>query len=186
MKADLLMTFVALWLSILLILSQPDLPTDHSLAMAIAGVIVATAQRRAFRPYVNVRWWRVPLAVLTFIVAFWVGFYYFQLLGQPLDLDLVFGFTALGCSVWLGSFRVNEKSRVSVLFAALAFTIGCVIGQLLGILLFVSLGLTPQMLRDNMFVHAFYFMTVAISTGVVGGALSGKFLARALQIESQS
>ncbi len=124
--------------------------------------------------------------MLTFVVAFWVGFYYFQQLGQPLDLDLVFGFTALGCSVWLGSFRVNEKSRVSVLSAALAFTIGCVTGQLLGILLFVSLGLAPQMLRDNMFVHGFYFMTVAISTGILGGALSGRFLARALPVESES
>src|SRR6266704_2593221 len=107
----------------------------HSLAMSVAGVVVATAQRKVLRPYVNVGWSRVPVAVLAFIVA---------------------------------------------------FTLGCAAGQLLAVAILLGLGVPLQALRSSMFVHAFYFETVAISTGVVGGALSGRFLSKAMPVVSHS
>ncbi len=158
----------------------------HSLAMSVAGTVVATAQRKVLRPYVNVGWSRVPVAVLAFIVAFWLGYYQRLLPGQYLDMDILFGFTALGCALWLGSFRVRENSGLSVVWAVLAFTLGCAAGQLLAVAILLGLGVPLQALRSSMFVHAFYFETVAISTGVVGGALSGRFLTKALPVESQS
>jgi len=158
----------------------------HSLAMSVAGAVVATAQWKVLRPYVNVGWWRVPVAVLAFIAAFWLGYYQGLLPRQYFDIDILFGFTALGCAVWLGSFRARENRGLSVLWAVLAFTLGSATGQLLAVVILLCLGVSLQALRSSMLVHAFYFETVAISTGVVGGALSGRFLAKALPFESQS
>ncbi|MCI0625219.1 MAG: hypothetical protein L0387_26850 [Acidobacteria bacterium] len=132
---------------------------------------VASAFRRSCLHWGILVWLYVPLGPL----------------GQflDLDLDLLFGFTALGCLVWFGSFHVEKEGRMSVLLAALAFTVGCVVGQFIAILLGVGLGLTPRMIQDSMLVHAFYFLTVAASTGVLGGALSSRFLAKALPSEGQ-
>ncbi len=159
---------------------------SHSLAMSLAGAIVATAQRKVLRPYVKVGWWRVPVVVLAFIAAFWLGYYQGLLPRQYFDIDILFGFTALGSAVWLGSFRVPENRGLSVLWAVLAFTVGSAIGQLLAVGILLSLGIPLQSSRSNMLVHAFYFETVAIATGVVGGALSSRFLAKVLPIESQN
>jgi hypothetical protein len=154
--------------------------------MSVAGTVVATAQWKVLRPNVNVGWWRVPITVLAFIAAFWLGYYQGLLPRQYFDIDLLFGFTALGCAVWLGSFRMKENRDLSVLWAVLAFTVGCAIGQLLAVVILLSLGVPLQALRSSMFVSAFYFETVAVSTAPVGGALSGRFLARALPVESRS
>jgi len=154
--------------------------------MCVAGAVVGTAQLKVLRRYLNVGWWRVPLAVLAFIAAFWLGYYQRLVPGQYLDIDILFGFTALGCAVWLGSFRVPENRGLLVLWAVLAFTLGNVTGQLLAVVILLSLGVPLQALQSSMFVHAFYFETVAVSTGVLGGALSGRFLAKALAVEIQT
>ena len=147
----------------------------HSVAMAVAAWIVVVAQRRALKGHVDLAWWRVPLVMVTFNAAFWLG----TRLPSSVDTDILLGFTVLGTFGWLGSFPVG-KGWPWVVAAILAFAVANFSGQAFGVMLGGLLGITGEDLQTNHFVHAFYFVTVALITGLLGGWLSGWFLGRVI------
>ena len=77
----------------------------HSIALAIVGVLVATAQRLALAKFVSVSWSRVLVATISFIIAFWVG--YFQTWIEGPDTDILLAYFVLGSAVWLGNVPIN-------------------------------------------------------------------------------
>ena len=145
----------------------------HGLAMAVVGSIVVASQNRVLRKYVRVPAWRAIVAVLAFIAAFWLG-YFQEILTGP-DWDIIFGFAVLGCAAWIGLVPVGV---IRSTFAVLAFAIASLVGQLVAIGIAFALGIKPQPI--SMALHAFYFITVATISGLLGGALSSYLLARGL------
>ena len=152
----------------------------HSAAMVIAALFVVVAQRAALKGHLNLGWWRVPFVMVTFNAAFWLGSYWPFL--PVVDTDILLGFTVLGSFAWIGSFRPG-RSWPSVLLAVLSFAVANFVGQATAVTLALGLGMKAEDLQTNHFVHSFYFVTVALVTGCVGGAMSGWFLGRALAPE---
>jgi hypothetical protein len=145
----------------------------HSVAMAVAAWIVVVAQRRALKGHVDLAWWRVPLVMITFNAAFWLG----TRLPSFVDTDIFLGFTVLGTVGWLGAFPAG-KGWPWVVAAVLAFAVANFCGQALAVMLGGALGMKGEDLQTSHFVHAFYFVTVALITGLLGGWGSGWFLGR--------
>lgn len=148
----------------------------HAIAMAVAAWIVVVAQHWALAGQVKLEPWRIPFVMITFNAAFWLGVYRPFL--PVVDNDILLGFTVLGSFGWLGSFPLRGAWPWGVL-AVLAFAIANVVGQVCAVMLGTTLGFKGEDLQANAFVHSFYFVTVALITGFVGGGLSGWLLDRA-------
>lgn len=97
----------------------------HSVAVAVVGVIVADAQRRALAPFVSVPWARVLVVAVAFNVGYWVGSY----LPIDWDTDILLGFLALGSTVWVGIIPIRGH-RLSAAVALLSFPIASVVIEL--------------------------------------------------------
>jgi hypothetical protein len=153
----------------------------HSIALGIIAVVVAIAQRRELSRYVSVPWTRVPLAVLGFVAAFWAGSYQ-PWLGGP-DWDILFGSFVLGSTVFLGVVPAREH-RLAAIVAALAFPVGCFLGQLIVLGVVVATGIVPD-LQASMLQHSVYWISVGVSMGAIGGWISAIALSRMLPKSSE-
>jgi hypothetical protein len=147
----------------------------HSIAVAVVGVIVAGAQRRALAPFVSVPWTRVPVTAVAFNIGYWIGSY----LPIDWDTDILLGFLALGSAVWVGVIPINGH-RLSAAVALLAFPVASVVIELALVGVVVSLlGFTPD-LQASALQHSIFWITVGGGSGILGGWLSGLALARML------
>ena len=149
---------------------------SHTLALSVVALSVAVAQRRLLTPYVQVSARRIPLAVALFVGLFWAGYYLPLPFG--LDWDILFGFTALGAAVWVGHLRAAGHP-LAALMAFLAFPLASFLGEVIIFLVVINLGLKPEIGTDPI-MHSVFFLTVAVTTGLVGGGISGKALQRML------
>ncbi|ANM30311.1 hypothetical protein ABI59_13105 [Acidobacteria bacterium Mor1] len=149
---------------------------SHTLALSVVALFVALAQRRMLAPHARVPASRIPLAILLFVGLFWAGYYLPLPFG--LDWDILFGFTALGASIWIGHLRVGGHP-IAALVAFLAFPAASFLGEVIIYLVVINLGLEPKIGTDPI-MHSVFFLTVALTTGLVGGGLSGKALERML------
>jgi hypothetical protein len=146
----------------------------HSLAVAVVGVIVAAAQRRALSPDVAVSWVRVPIAAVAFNIGYWTGSEQPYLPGW--DMDIILGFLALGSAAWLGCVP-SKGHRVAAAIALLSFPVASIVIEL-GLVIAVSLSeITPD-LQASTFQHSIFWITVGGGSGVLGGWVSGLALAR--------
>jgi hypothetical protein len=148
----------------------------HAIALVVVAVIVATAQRRVLVRWVPVSWARVVVAPVAFYVAFQIGYY--QTLVEGPDTDILLGFLVLGSVVWLGNVP-TKGHRVAAAVALLSFPIVSVVAELLLIVTFTLLGITPA-LQTSEFQHSIFWITVGGVSGSLGGWLSGLALARML------
>lgn len=153
--------------------------TAHSLALALVGVLVASAQRWSLAPQVEVPRWRVGLTAVAYPVAFWIGYYQPWINGP--DTDMLLGYLVLGAATWFLLPPLNRRMGRSVL-AALAFPVAGLIGEILLILSVVALGWTPDM--QHLGTEILFWVTVGGTAGVLGGFLSGRALAPMLNSES--
>ena len=144
----------------------------HSLAMAVAAFLVVGAQRAALAGHAVIDWWRVPLVMVVFNAAFWLGYYVPFL---PIDTDILLGFTVLGTLGWLGAIPAGS-GWPRVVLAVLTFAIANFVGQAIAVLVGMSIGLGAEDLQTSMFAHSFYFVTIALVTGLIGGGVSGWLL----------
>jgi hypothetical protein len=151
----------------------------HSIALAIVAAAVAISQRRELGRYVPVPWTRVPLTVIGFISAFWIGSYQPWLSGP--DWDILFGSLVLGSAVFLGVVRARGHG-VAAITALLAFPVACFLGQLMILGVVVASGTVPD-LQASMLLHSVYWISVGVSTGAIGGWISGLALRRMLPNE---
>jgi hypothetical protein len=144
----------------------------HWVPHRLPAHLVVAAQRAALIRYTTQPWWRVPLVMVVFNAAFWFGYYVPFL---PIDTDIFLGFTVLGALGWLGSFPAGSRwPRVAL--AVLTFAIANFVGQAIAVMLGLAIGLDAGDLQTSAFAHSFYFVTIALVTGIVGGAVSGWLL----------
>ncbi len=149
----------------------------HSLAYAIAGVIVATAQRGVLNTIRPVARSRIAIVPVTFIAASWIGTYQTVVL-PGWDTDILLGFLVLGSGVWIGSVP-TKGHRIAALIALLSFPVASLVGELCLLAAFTMLGITPA-LQTSEIQHSVFWITVGGVTGILGGWLSGMALARML------
>ena len=147
----------------------------HSTAMAVAAIIVAGAQRRALAGYVSLSWARIPLAAAAFIAASWAG----DAIPVDFDTDILIGFLALGCVVWLGAIPLKGHPRAAAV-AVLSFPLASFVIELSLITIVSLLGFTPD-LQAKEWQHAIFWITVGGGSGLLGGWWSGLALSRMLQ-----
>ncbi len=148
----------------------------HSIALAVVAVSVAAAQRHELESYVLIPRTRVLLAAIGFIAAFWAGSYQPWLTGP--DFDILFGSFVLGSAVFLGVVPVRGH-RLAAAIAVLAFPVGCFLGQLIIVSIVEATGFVPNLQESNL-QHSVYWISVGVSTGVIGGSISGLALRRML------
>jgi hypothetical protein len=147
----------------------------HSIAVAVVGVIVAGAQRRALAPFVSVPWVRVLVTAVAFNIGYWIGSY----LPIGWDMDILLGFLALGSAVWVGIIPIKGH-RLSAAVALLSFPVASVVIELALVGVVVSLlGITPD-LQASMLQHSIFWITIGGGSGILGGWLSGLALAKML------
>lgn len=156
-------------------LTTPQLMA-HSVALAVVGLLVAAAQRRALTEYVTVSWTRVVVAAIAFVLAFWIG--YFQPWIEGPDTDMLLGFLVLGSAAWLGTVRVRGHG-VAAAIAVLGFPIAGFVGELILFVAFTVLGVTPS-LQTSELQHSLFWITVGGTAGILGGWLGGTALERML------
>lgn len=146
----------------------------HSIGLAVVGVIVAAAQRRALGPDVVIPRARILVAPIVFNIAFWIGYYQPYVIGP--DTDILLGFLVLGSVVWLGHVPVKAHPMASAL-AVLSFPVASVIAELVLIVAFSMLRITPA-LQTSEIQHSIFWIVVGGTTGILGGWLSGLALSR--------
>jgi hypothetical protein len=147
----------------------------HSVAVAVVGVIVGGAQRWALAPFVSVPWTRVLVAAVAFNIGYWIGSY----LPIDWDTDILLGFLALGSAVWVGIIPIGEH-RPNAAIALFSFPVASVVIELglVGIVVGL-LGITPD-LQASLLWHSIFWITVGGGSGILGGWLSGRALAKML------
>ncbi|GEM_PF-3305552 len=151
---------------------------SHTIALLVVGCIVGFFQYRylhTFLPFQKIEILRVALLFLSF---FWIGWY----LGGP-PFDSLFGFTALGCSLWLvkGTKGLGFGSKILGLFS---YFIGSIGGHLVAIAFSLSTGIdytgAEVGLWQELWTHGIMWLMMAIPTAILGGYLSGIVLNRHL------
>jgi hypothetical protein len=148
--------------------------TAHSIAMAVAAIIVAGAQRRALADYVSLSWARIPLAAAAFIAASWAG----DAIPVDVDPDILVGFLVLGCVVWLGAIPLKGHPLAAAV-AVLSFPLASFVIELCLVTIVSLLEFTPD-LQANEWQHAIFWITVGGGSGLLGGWWSGLALSRML------
>jgi hypothetical protein len=154
---------------------SPAQVVAHTLAVAVVGVIVASAQRRALTPFVSVPWTRILVVPVVFNIGYWVG----GALPIDWDTDILLGFLALGSAVWLGVVPIRGH-RWSAAVALLGFPVASVVVELALIGVAVGLlGITPD-LQARIVQHSIFWIPVGGGSGILGGWLTGLALSRML------
>ena len=148
----------------------------HCVALLVVGVMVAAAQRRALGGVASVPRTRVLLAALGFTAAFWLGYY--QTLLEGPDTDILLGYLVLGSAAWLGVVPSN-RALGSLLLAVLSFPFASFVGELLLFAVVIATGATPEFSQNHLH-HMAFWLTVGVTTGALGGLLSGLCLRRVL------
>jgi hypothetical protein len=157
----------------------PSQIVAHSVAVAVVGVIVAVAQRRALSPFVSVPWVRILVTAAAFNVGYWIGSY----LPIDWDTDILLGFLALGSAVWVGIIP-TDRHRLSAALALLSFPLASVVMELALVGVLVSLlGMTPD-LQASTLLHSLFWITIGGGSGVLGGWISGVALGKMLPAPS--
>ena len=148
----------------------------HSVGLSLVALLVSSSQIFALRSWCNLSWIRIPIAVVAFNVAFWLGYY--QSIIEGPDTDILLGFLVLGCVTWIG--RIGGfKHPVTTLVALISFPIASFVGEVLVLLGFLSTGIEPD-IHHNLWHHSLFWIVVGMITGGIGGFVSGKVLSNLL------
>jgi len=155
----------------------PSQLVTHCLALAVVGLLVFYFQRTVLRPNYEVTVTRIIVATLAFIGLFWFG-YYQTIIPEGPDYDILFGFLPLGVGSWIGKGSFRSKP-LAFAIAILSFPFASIIGELILFIIVMSIGLELDV--QNPWIHSLFWLTVGITTGLLGGWISGKALTKLLK-----
>ncbi len=152
---------------------------SHCIAHAFVALALFLAQRYVLKEYIDISWRRIVLSTFAFLALFYVG-YYQEFIPGGLDTDILFGYLALGSGLWIGKipFKGNELASI---IAVLSFPFASFIGEL--ILFLVVSGFNIEFdVQSSAIHHSIFWITVGVTTGLLGGWIGGQALSRILTI----
>ena len=150
----------------------------HCVALAVVATIIFLLQKSVLGEFLSISTSRVVLATIAFIVLFWLG-YYLTLIPDGPDFDILFGYLALGAGMWFGlvPFKGNGVAWMIALFC---FPVASFIGEVIFFLIVTGFNVDLDM-QASMLDHTWFWITVGVSTGLIGGAIGGGFLYNMLE-----
>jgi len=150
----------------------------HSVGLVLVAVLVFLFQKRALKGYLQVSSRRIVVSVVAFVTLFWFG-YFQRFIPDGPDYDILFAFLVLGSGSWIG--LVSFKGRpLFLLLALIAYPVASFVGQLILFTLVVGLELFELQLQTSIIDETIVWLSVGLTTGLLGGWVNGKMLARAL------
>ncbi|MEM7298076.1 MAG: hypothetical protein AAF391_07400, partial [Bacteroidota bacterium] len=120
----------------------------------------------------------IVVSVIAFIVLFWFG-YFQQFIPDGPDYDILFAFLVLGSGTWIGSLSFKGRP-VQLILALVAFPVASFMGQLILFTLVVGLELFELELQTSIVDETIIWLSVGLTTGLLGGWVNGKMLAKVL------
>ena len=149
----------------------------HCIALGIVSIILFLFQKSVLKNFINISLARMAIAIASFIILFWIG-YYQTIIPGGLDFDILFGYLVLGSGMWLGLISFKGKA-IHFLIALLSFPLASFIGEV--ILFVVITGLKIEFdMQSSMLNHTMFWITVGVTTGLIGGWISGMVLFKML------
>lgn len=150
----------------------------HCVALAVVGLILFISQRSVLRHFIPINRIKIAIAALTFIGLFWFG-YYQTIIPGGLDYDILFSYLALGSGLWISTIPFS-KNKMSWVIALLSFPFASFIGELILFIIYTSFDLNMDV-QSNTTNHSIFWITVGVTTGLLGGLISGNMLYRMLK-----
>ena len=147
----------------------------HSIALIVVGLLVFWFQKKALAGIIDVGPKRMVFSIVLFVIFFWVGYYVPFLPAGP-DYDILFGYAVLGCGSWLGVASIRKHWALQII-GFLCFPFASFLGELILYIFFTTTGIEWNM-QEGMFYHILFWLVVGITTGLVGGAISGTVINR--------
>lgn len=143
----------------------------HTVGLIAASLLVLAAQRQALGSLRKVSGVRIGIGALASVSVFWFGV---EVLRPP--LDWILAFTVLGAAARIRLPNYEQSKKVWILAAIGSYWVGICAALALVISWDSAFGPDPSSLLD----HTTGFLIVGGTTGVVGGYLSARALARLL------
>jgi hypothetical protein len=143
----------------------------HTVGLLAASILVLIAQRKALGSIRNVSAIRIAIGSLASVAVFWFGV---EVIRPP--FDWILAFTVLGTAAWIRLPHHEQGKMIWILATIGSYWIGICAALALVITWDTTLSPDPASLLD----HTIGFVIVGTATGVVGGYLSARTLARLL------
>jgi hypothetical protein len=149
----------------------------HCIAHAFVALSLFLSQRYVLKEYIDISWLRIMLSIGAFLGLFYLG-YYQEFIPGGLDTDILFGYLALGSGMWIGAIPFKGNMLASII-AVLSFPFAGFIGEvvLLLIVTIFNIGIDVQSI---MLHHSIFWVTIGVTTGLLGGWIGGQALSRIL------
>ena len=152
----------------------------HCIALAVVGLIVFFSQRIVLKHYLNISLLRVLFSTVLFIAFFWFGYYQTIIPDGP-DYDILFAYFILGCSLWIG--KIPWKgNQVRTILAILIFPLASIVGEVIFLLFVIGFNIELDM-QNGLLHHTLFWLTVGVTTGLLGGWLSSRVLFNMLELK---
>ncbi len=149
----------------------------HCIALSVVALILVLFQKSVLRHFISISKIRIAIAISAFVILFWFGYYQTIIPGE-LDYDILFGYLALGTGLWIGSLS-PKKNMFKWLLALLSFPIASFIGEVILFIIYSTFDLNMD-IQNSTVNHMVFWITVGVSTGIIGGWLSGLMLYKML------
>ncbi len=149
----------------------------HSIAVAVVGLILFLFQRSVLKSYFEISFLRISLATLAFTGLFWFGYYQTFIPGE-FDYDILLSFLVLGSGLWITTLSFSTN-KLGWLIALLSFPMASFIGEVILFVIFSTFDLNMDV--QNTTNHIIFWLTVGVTTGLLGGWASGSVLYKMLE-----
>ena len=145
----------------------------HCVALAVVGLILFSFQKSVLKIFFPISSAKIIFATIVFIGLFWLG-YYQTIIPGGFDYDILFAYLALGSGLWINSLSFT-KNKIRWVVALLSFPIASFIGELILFAIYTSFDLNMDV-QFNTMNHMIFWLTVGVTTGIIGGWVSGNML----------
>lgn len=150
----------------------------HSIGLVVVAMLVFIFQKRVLKNYIEISTTRIVVSVISFVVLFWFG-YFQRFIPDGPDYDILFAFLVLGSGTWIGLISFKRRP-LQMLLALISFPLASFVGQLILYTLVVGLNLFELKLQTSILDETIVWLFVGVTTGLLGGWINGKMLAKAL------
>ncbi|WP_462249851.1 hypothetical protein [Ekhidna sp.] len=150
----------------------------HSVGLVVVSALVFFFQKRVLKHYIEISSKRIIASIILFVSLFWFG-YYQRFIPDGPDYDILFAFLVLGSGSWLGLLSFKGRS-LQLIIALVAFPIASFLGQLILYTMVVGLELFELELQTSIIDETIVWLSVGITTGLIGGWVNGKMLTKVL------
>lgn len=149
----------------------------HIIALIVVAVILFLSQRYVLKKYINISWPRIIFSVVAFLILFYIG-YYQEFIPGELDTDILMGYVVLGSGMWIGAVK-TKGHWLAILIAVLSFPFASFIGEVLLFFFVTGLDLNLDLQFDALH-HTIFWEVVGVTTGLLGGWISGLALSKVI------